>query len=74
MITMSAVPTRTPFPSADTNRNCRGDRAKDRGRAPARKELLQAQLLASGAKLVVEMGLSWYSRNCHYRAQSEQHK
>ena len=39
MITMSAVPTRTPIPIVATNRNRDWDRAKVNGREPARKEL-----------------------------------
>ncbi len=39
MMTMSAVPTRTPVPRADVKRNWRCDRARDSGSMPARNDL-----------------------------------
>ena len=40
MITISAVPTRTPVPIVDMMRNCRWESENDRGREPARNELV----------------------------------
>jgi len=42
MMTMSAVPTSTPVPIVVMKRNCRGEREKDRGREPAKKDLPMA--------------------------------
>lgn len=40
MMTTSAVPTSTPVPIVDMMRNCRCERENERGREPARNELL----------------------------------
>jgi hypothetical protein len=41
-ITISAVPTRTPVPIAVVNRSCRWEREKERGKEPARKDLVES--------------------------------
>ena len=40
MITINAVPTRTPVPIVDMTRSCRWESENDRGREPARNELV----------------------------------
>lgn len=69
MITIKAVPTRTPIPMVDINlsRDCESE--KDSGREPARNELQRRQTSPANSN-----NLYLYSRNGHDRAQSEQHK
>lgn len=44
---MSAVPTKTPVPKDVMRRNCRGVRAKERGRMPAANELQEISMHCS---------------------------
>ena len=68
MITIKAVPTRTPTPIVETIRNRDGDMENDRGNEPARKDLTKQLAWASTARL------ERHSRNGHDGAQGEQHE
>lgn len=69
MITIRAVPTRTPIPIVEISRSRDCDREKDSGREPARKDLLRQSMFWT----------SWNAkedgaRNCHDDAESEKHQ
>ncbi|KAL8648505.1 MAG: hypothetical protein Q9210_004945, partial [Variospora velana] len=68
MMTIREVPTRTPMPMVEMSCSRDWESEKDKGREPARKDLyiVSVKLLIGRTKDVV--------RNCHDRAQGEQHE
>ena len=67
IMTMSAVPMRRPVPIAEIRRIWRWEREKDRGRDPAKNELVK--LLA----VLIFHRRDNCLRQSHYAAQDEQH-